>query len=101
MPTNRWPTTCRLRWRRRLWPQLQPALRCNSILAVAQAGALRRRPSALAPRFLLQDQPGIVALTGNEPALDTELWLLTPPRRAPPAAVKVFFDFVRQRLVLP
>lgn len=89
-----------VRWRRRVWPQLQPALRCNSILAVAQAvrcGAA----IGVAPRFLLQGQPDIVALTGEEPALDTELWLLTHPDVRHLRRVKVFFDFVRQRLVLP
>lgn len=89
-----------VRWRRRVWPQLQPVLRCNSILAVAQAvrcGAA----IGVAPRFLLQGQPDIVALTGDEPALDTELWLLTHPDVRHLRRVKVFFDFVRQRLVLP
>ncbi|NRF69222.1 LysR family transcriptional regulator [Aquincola sp. S2] len=89
-----------VRWRRRVYPQVQPALRCNSILAVAQAvrcGA----GVGVAPRFLLQDQPGLVALTGDEPALDTELWLLTHPDVRHLRRIKVFFDFVRERLVLP
>lgn len=89
-----------IRWRRRVYPQVQPALRCNSILAVAQAvrcGAA----IGVAPRFLLQGQPDIVALTGDEPALDTELWLLTHPDVRHLQRVKVFFDFVRERLVLP
>lgn len=89
-----------VRWRRRVYPQVQPALRCNSILAVAQTvrcGAA----IGVAPRFLLQGQPDIVALTGDEPALDTELWLLTHPDVRHLQRVKVFFDFVRNRLVLP
>lgn len=89
-----------IRWRRRVYPQVQPALRCNSILSVAQAvrcGAA----IGVAPRFLLQGQADVVALTGDEPALDTELWLLTHPDVRHLRRVKVFFDFVRERLVLP
>ncbi|WP_284618297.1 LysR family transcriptional regulator [Aquabacterium humicola] len=89
-----------VRWRRRVYPQVEPVLRCNSILAIAQAvrcGAA----IGVAPRFLLQDQPDIVALTGDEPALDTELWLLTHPDVRHLRRIKVFFDFVRERLVLP
>lgn len=89
-----------IRWRRRVWPQVVPALRVNSILSVAQAvrcGAA----IGVAPHFLLQGQPDIVALTGDEPALDTELWLLTHPDVRHLRRVKVFFEFVRERLRLP
>jgi DNA-binding transcriptional LysR family regulator len=89
-----------VRWRRRVYPQVQPALRCNSILAVAQTvrcGAA----IGVAPHFLLQGQPDIVALTGDEPALDTELWLLTHPDVRHLRRVKVFFDFIKERLLLP
>lgn len=89
-----------IRWRRRVYPQVQPVLRCNSVLAVAQAvrcGAA----IGVAPRFLLEGQPDIVALSGDEPALDTELWLLTHPDVRHLRRIKVFFDFVRERLVLP
>ncbi|MBI5259204.1 MAG: LysR family transcriptional regulator [Burkholderiales bacterium] len=89
-----------VRWRRRVYPQVVPALRCNSILAVAQA--VRCGVAiGVAPRFLLQGQPEVVALTGDEPALDTELWLLTHPDVRHLRRVKVFFDFVRERLRLP
>lgn len=89
-----------VRWRRRVYPQVQPALRCNSILAVAQA-VMCGAAIGVAPRFLLQGQPDVVALTGDEPALDTELWLLTHPDVRHLRRIKVFFDFVRERLVLP
>jgi DNA-binding transcriptional LysR family regulator len=89
-----------VRWRRRVFPQVQPALRCNSILAVAQA-VMCGAAIGVAPRFLLQDQANVVALTGDEPALDTELWLLTHPDVRHLRRIKVFFDFVRERLVLP
>jgi DNA-binding transcriptional LysR family regulator len=89
-----------VRWRRRVYPQVQPALRCNSILAVAQA-VMCGAAIGVAPRFLLQGQADVVALTGDEPALDTELWLLTHPDVRHLRRIKVFFDFVRERLVLP
>jgi DNA-binding transcriptional LysR family regulator len=89
-----------VRWRRRVYPQVQPALRCNSILAVAQA-VMCGAAIGVAPRFLLQEQADVVALTGDEPALDTELWLLTHPDVRHLRRIKVFFDFVRERLVLP
>jgi len=88
-----------VRWRRRVYPQVQPALRCNSILAVAQA-VMCGAAIGVAPRFLLQGQADVVALTGDEPALDTELWLLTHPDVRHLRRIKVFFDFVRERLVL-
>jgi DNA-binding transcriptional LysR family regulator len=89
-----------VRWRRRVYPQVQPALRCNSILAVAQA-VMCGAAIGVAPRFLLQGQADVVALTGDQPALDTELWLLTHPDVRHLRRIKVFFDFVRERLVLP
>jgi DNA-binding transcriptional LysR family regulator len=89
-----------VRWRRRVYPQVQPALRCNSILAVAQA-VMCGAAIGVAPRFLLQDRPDVVALTGDEPALDTELWLLTHPDVRHLRRIKVFFDFVRERLAMP
>jgi DNA-binding transcriptional LysR family regulator len=89
-----------VRWRRRVFPQVQPALRCNSILAVAQA-VMCGAGIGVAPHFLLQGRPDVMALTGDEPALDTELWLLTHPDVRHLRRIKVFFDFVRQRLALP
>lgn len=88
------------RWRRANYPQVQPRLRCDGMLAVAQAveaGAA----VGVAPYFLMQGRPGLVDLSGHLPEVDTELWLLTHPDVRHLRRVRVFFEFVRSRLVLP
>ena len=55
----------------------------------------------VAPRFLMDGKPGLVDLSGPLPALDIELWLLTHPDVRHLRRIKVFFEFIRERLVLP
>mgnify|MGYP003487627777 CR=1 FL=1 len=55
----------------------------------------------VAPYFLFDGRPGLVDLSGHLAELDIELWLLTHPDVRHLRRVKVFFEFVRERLVLP
>lgn len=88
------------RWRLARYPQLVPRLRCDGMLAVAQA-VQAGVAVGVAPYFLMDRRPGLVDLSGHLPEVDTELWLLTHPDVRHLRRVKVFFDFVRQQLVLP
>ena len=88
------------RWRRGRYPQVAPQVRCDGMLAVAQvveAGLA----IGVAPHFLMDGKPGLVDLSGPLPALDIELWLLTHPDVRHLRRIKVFFEFIRERLVLP
>lgn len=88
-----------IQWRRERHPAAQPTVRCNSILAVAQAieGGLG---IGVAPLFLLEGRPGVVNLSGRVPELDTDLWMLSHADVRHLRRVKVFFDFLRERLQL-
>ena len=55
----------------------------------------------VAPLFLLEGHPGIVNLSGRVPELDTELWMLSHADVRHLRRVKVFFDFLRERLQFP
>lgn len=88
------------RWRQARFPQVEPQLRCDGMLAVAaaiQAGVA----IGVAPYFLMAGRNGLVDLSGHLPEVDVELWLLTHPDIRHLRRVKVFFDFVRARVTLP
>lgn len=88
-----------IQWRRQQHPDAAPVVRCNSILSVAQAieGGLG---IGVAPLFLLEGRPGVVNLSGRVPELDTDLWMLSHADVRHLRRVKVFFDFLRERLQL-
>lgn len=88
------------RWRRGRYPRVVPQVRCDSLLAVARA-VEAGLAIGVAPYFLLDGRPGMVDLSGHLAELDIELWLLTHPDVRHLRRVKVFFEFVRERLVLP
>ena len=67
-----------VRWRRKLYPKLQPALLVNSIGAVADAVAQGLGIAPL-PVFLAQRRQGLRALSEPIPECETDLWLLTHP----------------------
>jgi len=87
-------------WRRSQYPQVVPQVRCDGMLAVAQvieAGLA----IGVAPCFLMQGKAGLVNLSGPLPVMDLDLWLLTHPDVRHLRRVKVFFEFVREHLILP
>lgn len=88
------------RWRRSRYPKVVPQVRCDGLLAVAQA-VEAGLAIGVAPYFLFDGRPGLVDLSGHLAELDIELWLLTHPDVRHLRRVKVFFEFVRERLVLP
>lgn len=88
------------RWRRSRYPQLVPQLRCDGMLAVAQA-VEAGVAVGVAPYFLMSGKPGLVDLSGHLPELDIELWLLTHPDVRHLRRVKVFFEYLREHIRLP
>jgi DNA-binding transcriptional LysR family regulator len=87
------------RWRRKHHPQVVPQVRCDGMLAVAQA-VQAGLAVGVAPYFLMAGRPDLVDLSGHLSELDIDLWLLTHPDVRHLRRVKVFFEFVRERLVL-
>ena len=67
-----------VRWRRKLYPKLSPALLVNSIGAVADAVEQGLGIAPL-PVFLAQQRQGLRALSEPIPECETDLWLLTHP----------------------
>jgi DNA-binding transcriptional LysR family regulator len=63
-------------WRRRHFPQAQPAWRVNSLLTVLELVALGMGIGVL-PMFLAQQHAGLRALSGPLEDAQTDLWLLT------------------------
>jgi len=88
-----------VKWRRLRFPGVVPTLRCNSILSVAQA-VRAGLAIGVAPRFLMAPGPALVDLRGRVDETATALWALTHPDVRHLRRVKVFFDFLKQRVRL-
>lgn len=67
-----------VRWRRKHWPRVEPALRLNSVQAVFDA-VRQGLGVGIAPLFLAQPFDDVVALTPPLDECETQLWLLTHP----------------------
>jgi DNA-binding transcriptional LysR family regulator len=67
-----------VRWRKKHWPKVQPALQVNSILSVIDA-VEAGLGVGIGPCFLAQGRTGLVMLEGPLDECETQLWLLTHP----------------------
>jgi molybdate transport repressor ModE-like protein len=80
-----------MRWLARLAPERAMALRCNSWmsqLAAARAGL----GLAALPCFLADPEPELIRVLPPQPALASELWLVTHPELRRSARVRAFTD---------
>jgi len=79
------------RWLARLAPERAVALRCNSgmsQLAAARAGL----GLAALPCFLADPEPELIRVLPPQPALASELWLVTHPELRRSARVRAFME---------
>lgn len=67
-----------VRWRKKHWPKVQPALQVNSVLSVIDA-VEAGLGVGIGPCFLAQTRAGLMMLDGPLDECETQLWLLTHP----------------------
>ncbi len=86
------------RWLEEHYPQVRVAFRCSSLLGLYEAA---RAGSGLAPLpcYLGDPEPGLRRVLDPLPELSSQLWLLSHPDLRGTARVRVFVDFLHQRLV--
>lgn len=84
-------------WRRTYFPTVVPRIRCNSIMAIADA-VTAGLGVGVVPDFMLRDTPGVRSLTPRIEALDVGLWALAHPDVRHLQRVKALFDFLKARL---
>jgi len=89
-----------VRWRRRAWPKVAPALLVNSVQSVFEAVAAGAGVGVL-PLFLAAQRGGVRALTPPLPECETELWLLTHPESRHLRRIATVAAFLAERIELP
>jgi DNA-binding transcriptional LysR family regulator len=67
-----------VRWRKKFWPKVQPALQVNSIQSVIDA-VEAGLGVGIGPCFLAQSRAGLTMIEGPLAECETQLWLLTHP----------------------
>lgn len=85
------------RWLRRQWPQVEPALRCNSVTGMRAACRGGAGLAAL-PCFLADPVPGLVRLQGPIDSLKVGLWLLTHRDLRRVARIRALLDYLHGAL---
>ena len=88
-----------MQWLEKIKPLDQVAYRLDGFAAVAQACA-DGLGLALLPCFLGDSTAALQRATAPEPALATELWLLTHPDLRSTARVKSVFQMLQRELAL-
>nr|WP_049337397.1 type VI secretion system baseplate subunit TssK [Pseudomonas aeruginosa] len=78
-------------WRRRHYPGVLPAYRCNGVLAVAEMARAGLGLAAI-PAYLLRDGDGLRVLDADLEGCASALWLLTRPDCRALRSVVALFD---------
>ena len=78
-------------WRRRHYPGVLPAYRCNGVLAVAEMARAGLGLAAI-PAYLLRDGDGLRVMDANLEGCASALWLLTRPDCRALRSVVALFD---------
>lgn len=89
-----------VRWRKKHYPKVVPAYRCNSMLAVGEA--IRAGLGiGVVPLYVARPEAGFAAIGEPLHDIEAQLWLLLHPDVRRLQRVKVFADFLAARLRLP
>lgn len=78
-------------WRRRHYPGVLPAYRCNGVLAVSEMARAGLGLAAI-PAYLLRDGDGLRVLDADLEGCASALWLLTRPDCRALRSVVALFD---------
>jgi DNA-binding transcriptional LysR family regulator len=89
-----------VRWRRKTYPKLQPALLVNSIGAVADAVEQGLAIAPL-PVFLAERRAGLRRLSDPIPECESELWLLTHPESRHLRRIAAVAEHFAKTIALP
>ncbi|CAN5282064.1 LysR family transcriptional regulator [soil metagenome] len=86
-------------WWRQHYPKARSRFRCNSVMSVGGA-IVNGLGVGVAPRFLMDAHPEVVAISGTLEDLKTDLWILAHPDIRHLQRVKLLFDFLKENIRL-
>jgi DNA-binding transcriptional LysR family regulator len=99
-PDDAMPDHPSVRWRRRQWPKLAPAVTADGIVGVVDAIAAGLG-IGIVPLFMLPHERGIVALSKPLDGCESQLWLLAHPESRHLRRIAATYQHLAATLRLP